>query len=86
MSNPAEIATIVIDGHEIRDWETVWVHIAERGALRAFRFSVSEFDATHGAFQIRPGMLCEVSILPGLSSSAARSSNGRSFTTRSGTG
>jgi hypothetical protein len=40
MPDPREIATIVIDGQQIEDWETVWVHLESPSRWRSFRFSV----------------------------------------------
>jgi prophage tail gpP-like protein len=60
MPNPAEVASIVINGQEIRDWETVWVHLEYPSRWRSFRFSVSEFDPHGPQMQIKPGMVCTI--------------------------
>jgi prophage tail gpP-like protein len=58
-ANPSEIATVVINGQNIKDWETVWVHLEFPSRWRSFRFGVSEFDPNF-AIQIKPGMVCQI--------------------------
>ena len=58
MPDPREIATIVINGQEITDWETIWCHLEYPGRWRSFRFSVSEFDPNFSE-QIMPAMSCD---------------------------
>jgi prophage tail gpP-like protein len=77
MVKPTEEATLIVNGQEFRDWETVWVQRRWADSSTLFRFTAAERDpifTTYGSsinpadfpswtkLQFKPGDLCTVKL------------------------
>jgi prophage tail gpP-like protein len=61
MNKPEDVATLVVNGMEFDDWETVSIHATHVEQASTFRFTAAERDFPAGALrQFGPGDRCQI--------------------------
>jgi prophage tail gpP-like protein len=63
--NPAEVASLTVEGVSFQDWETVWVQHRWADGWPLFRFTAAEeatMPTSWGALQFKPGDACTITL------------------------
>jgi prophage tail gpP-like protein len=63
--NPKEVATLIVDGQEFEDWESVFIEIYHKGPASIFRFTCAEREPVPELWQkvqFVPGSECQIKL------------------------